>query len=139
MPLADGLPPRAAPLYGELASLVQAHGGRVDFVMYNVGTVVALLSSGAAAVVATTAPLIGAVLSGLAAFLIATTRILKFGSRWSRQLHNRGAYAALIYDLNAVAYLGEDKQNERIDEIYTRMAEIRRDGGSIPGVGDDVG
>jgi hypothetical protein len=139
MPLAEKLPERATPLYEELSRRVQWHSGSVDFLMYNVGIVVALFSSGAAAVVATKIPLLGSALAALSAFLIAVTRILKFGSRWGTQLSRRAKYSAMIYDLNAVAYLDEELQNKRIDEIYVRLAKVRREEGNVPGITDEAG
>jgi hypothetical protein len=139
MPLATNLPERATPLYEELSRRVEWHSGGIDFLMYNVGTVVALFSSGAAAVVATQVPLLGSALAAFSAFLIAVTRILKFGSRWGAQLSRRAGYAAMIYDLNAVAYLDEALQNKRIDEIYVRLAATRRQDGDVPGITDEAG
>jgi hypothetical protein len=133
MPLVDGLPPEAAALYEELRALARYHSGRIDFFFYNVGTGLALLSSGAATVLATVRPIIGASLSAVATFFFAMTRILQFGHRWRTELARQGSYAKMIYDLNSAAHLDADVQLRRVTEVYERMGTERLNDGRIAG------
>jgi hypothetical protein len=135
MPLVSGLPPEAAPLYEELRSLAQYHSGRIDYFFYNVGTAVALLSSGAATVVTTVRPVVGASLSAVATFFFAMTRILQFGRRWTTELARQGIYAKMIYDLNSAAHLNAEAQLARVAQIYERMGVERLNDGKIAGTG----
>ncbi|GAA1950052.1 hypothetical protein GCM10009798_06620 [Nocardioides panacihumi] len=138
MPLADGLPAEAKPLYDELARLFRGHSGGIDSLMYNWGTICSLLASGAAGVVATVEPLIASVLAALAAFFIAATRVLSFDGRWRWHLQRRARYASIIYRLNRGQLSSELEQRDLIRHLYAELEEERMRDGLLPGSGGSV-
>lgn len=133
MPLVDGLPPEAGPLHEELTRRVQSHSGDIDSGMYNGGTIISLLASGAAGVVATIEPVVASVLAALAAFFIAATRILDFGGRWRWHLQRRARYAGMVYRLNAASLLTPEQQRSVISDIYVELSQERSMDGLLPG------
>ena len=133
MPLVPGLPKEAEPLYEELTRRVRAHSGDIDSGMYNGGTIVSLLASGAAGVVATLQPIAASVLAALAAFFIAATRILDFGGRWRWHLQRRARYAGMIYRLNSSSLESTEDQRLTIRQMYDELSRERSNDGLLPG------
>lgn len=139
MDLADGLPDQAEQLYKELARLVQSHSARADSFYYNGFTAMSLLATGAAAVVATSHPLVASALSAAAAFLIAISRALNFGGRWRWHLQRQADYSKLIYLLNEAALLDDERaQREAVRKVYDRLILQSASDASIPGSGEPV-
>jgi hypothetical protein len=133
MPLVEGLPHEAGPLHEELERRVKAHTGNTDMWGYNGGTIVALFASGTAGVVATLSPVTASILSALAAFAIAVTRTLDFGSRWRWHLRRRARYAGMIYRLNSSSLQSPDEQRSMIRALYVELALEREGDGLVPG------
>lgn len=138
MPLVDGLPPQAAPLHAELVTLVQNHSPSADSFFYNGGTVIALLATGSATVLASTRPLLAAICSGSAAFVIAVSRALNFGGRWRWHLQRQNAYHRLTYRLNEVTLLAPDHQMAELRRIYEELIREKALDDQIPGSGEPV-
>lgn len=138
MPLVDGLPPQAAPLHTELVDLVKNHSASADSFFYNGGTVIALLATGAATVLASTRPLLAAICSGSAAFVIAVSRALNFGGRWRWHLQRQNAYRRLIYHLNEVTLLPPEQQTAELRGIYDALIREKGFDDRIPGSGEPV-
>lgn len=136
MPPVEGLPAAAMPLYYELRRLVRCHRGRADSFYYNGFTAIALLATGAAAVLASAHPFVAASLSAIAAFIIALSRALNFGGRWRWHLQRQNCYNRLIYRLNQAALFESATQRATVRHIYELLiAETALEAG-IPGSGE---
>lgn len=137
MPPAAGLSAGARTLYDELERRYRNHAGGIDSFMYNGGTILALISSGAAGVLATVHPFVAAILSGTASFFIAVTRILNFGGRWRWHLQRRARYANMIYELNS-STAGSAEDGHLVLKVYRALMEERTNDGFVPGSGEPV-
>jgi hypothetical protein len=132
----SNLSPAANEVYDELLRQYTRHSGFVDSFMYNGGTLIALLASGAAGVIATVHPFVASCLSALAAFFIAATRILNFGGRWRWHLQRQSRYASMIYRLNAAAVPSDERLRDPLLHTYEAMSSERRHDGMLPGSGE---
>lgn len=132
--------PGAESLHTELCRLVEGSRSGIDFFFYNVGTGIALASSGAATVMAVfEKPSVAAILSAIATFFIAITKILKFGSRWAWSLERISRYSVLIYQLNGAATLASNEDREKVvAEVYKKLEDERLRDNLLPGVSDAV-
>ncbi len=136
MPLADGLD-YAEPLYKQLCALRELHDPRPDSFFYNGGTVVAISASAAAAATAGPYPIAAAILSAVAASVVAISRSLDLGGRWRWHLRRQSAYDALLYRLNEAAFLPEDARSAAVRQLYSALVVEQALDAGIPGASAD--
>ncbi len=83
--------------------------------------------------------IIAAILSAVATFFVAITKILQFGSRWAWSIERESRYSALIYELNGAALEpSEEDQLKIVADIYAKMKEERLRDKLLPGISDSV-
>lgn len=135
-PPVDSPDEAAIAIHDEIGRIARIHRGFFDSMVYNVGTIVALLFTGAATVLATMDTRFpwASVFSAVAAFVIAAQRSLDFGGRWRWHLQRRTEYWALGYRLNAVT-LNPDahKRTEGYIAILKELEEQAAFEAFVPG------
>lgn len=126
MPLAASLHDdgHAVDLYNELRRLMRIHNGVTDFVWHNVGTGIALATSGAAAILAQRHSFVASVLAAASAFIVALTRTLSFVQRWAWHAATREKCVGLIYELNRAGAVPEPKRSEDIFRVTDALIAI---------------
>ena len=125
-------------LAAEIRRRVAAHHPGGDSFFYNGTTIVALLLTGAATVLANVDATLASICSALAAFAIALSRTLNFGGRWRWHLQRQGHYSALAYQLNAISLLPEAERPEAYRALYTELGRQRLLDAAVPGSGEEA-
>lgn len=123
-----------AALEASIRRSVAEHDPRLDSVLFNGGTLLAL----AATIAATAAPWTGQhawiarALTGLAAFLIGAERALNFGERWRYHRRMRGAYQTILERLSVARALDAPEQRTAVQGVITDLEQLRTMSGDIP-------
>jgi hypothetical protein len=117
-----------------IALAIREHNPRLDSVLFNGGTIVAL----AATISATALPWTGStawaprLLSGAAALLIGIERALNFGERWRYHLRMRSSYRGLRTRLALARALTGERRREAVDRIVDDLQNLQRVEGDLP-------
>jgi hypothetical protein len=133
--------PNLEALRARLQQACKEHAPRLDFWLYNGGTILALILSAAASLLAgkTFGDQLGpvaAVCSATAGVIIAAERALSFGARWRFHKEMENGYISLIDKIDFVPVLpdGPDKQ-KYLNDIWTALYALRTRESTIPGAG----
>jgi|SRR5580658_560364 hypothetical protein len=129
-------------LTGQLEEARKQHRRAVDGFLYNGGTFVVLLFTGAAAFLPTVTGdhhrWIPQALAALAALVVATERSLNFGSRWRFHIEMWNAYSALIDMIafyRASTGLPDSERQKYLGDLWKELYSVRRREAGIPGAG----
>ncbi|MER7457488.1 hypothetical protein [Micromonospora sp. NPDC126480] len=123
-----------APLEESIRSCIQQHDPRLDSVLFNGGTVLALAATISATAVTWSGSLswLPRALTGFAAFLIGLERALNFGERWRYHRRRRDAYQSLLDRLNLARAVKGPKREELLDRLVDDLDRLRTSEGDIP-------
>jgi hypothetical protein len=123
-----------------IKSSIREHDPRMDSILFNGGTIVALAASIAVTAHDWSGDLewLPRVLAGLAAFLIGVERALNFGGRWRFHLRMRDAYRSLLARLAVARTLPEPQRAAAVERVLNDLEAIRRGEGGLP-IGGSTG
>lgn len=121
-------------LKATLERSIKGHDPRVDSILFNGGTAVALGATGIAAALpwSGTYSWIPRALSALAAFVIGIERSLHFGHRWQYHLLLRRRYESLLDRVDLLPTASGSKREMALSQILADLEALRHSEGNVP-------
>jgi hypothetical protein len=131
-----------------ISQSIKAHRTGFDGWMYNGGTVVILLLTGAVSVLSGKVVLVGdsfqwlpAVLSALAGLFVALERSLGFGPRWRFHTEMKAGYRTVSDMIDFYFIIPEEEKDQRTrirNEIWQSLNALRSRESAIPNSGGSI-